>query len=206
MGGVGQLDVSFEHNIREVARDLSDFALRQLPFATSLALNDTALAIQRNTLKALDRNLDRPTPFTRRGLLVLRSSKARLWADVLFKDVQAEYLRWQERGGTRGPKGRAIPVPVTLKRNAFGNMGRGAVKAAAVRPDVFSGRPGGGRLKPGLYKRLPNGGLRLLVAFEAVARYAPRLGFAEEAEKTARAFMPIAWERAMRRAIETARR
>lgn len=199
------MEVSFEHNIREVARDLSDFALRQLPFATSLALNDTALAIERNTLKALDRTLDRPTPFTRRGLLVLRSSKSRLWADVLFKDVQAEYLRWQEGGGTRGPKGRAIPVPVTLRRNAFGNMGRRAVRTAAARPDVFSGRPGGGRLKPGLYQRLPQGGLRLLVAFEARVDYKPRLGFGDGAERTAIAYFPIALERAMRRALASAR-
>jgi hypothetical protein len=202
------VEINFTHNIREVSRGLSDFAQAQVPFATSLALNDTAEAIRKNTDKALDRRLDRPTPFTRRGLMVLRSSKRRLSAAVLFRDIQARYLAWVERGGDRPPKAKAIPVPVAIDRDRFGNMRRGAVKRTAGRPDVFAGRPGGGRLAPGLWQRTGKGGtgLRLLVAFEAVARYAPRLGFAEDAAKTARAFMPVAWERAMRRAIETARR
>jgi len=202
------MQISFAHNVREVSRGLSDFAQAQVPFATSLALNDTAEAIRKNTDKALDRRLDRPTPFTRRGLMVLRSSKRRLSAAVLFRDIQARYLAWQEKGGDRPPKAKAIPVPVAINRDRFGNMGRGALKRAAGQRDVFSGRPGAGRLAPGLWQRVGKGGrgLRLLVAFETVARYAPRLGFTEDAEKTARAFMPIAWERAMRRAIETARR
>jgi hypothetical protein len=199
------MQLSFAHNIREVERDLSDLARRQLPFATSLALNETAQAVEREAAADLERRLDRPTPFTRRGLLVLRSSKARLWADVLFKDLQAAYLRWQEGGGTRNPKGRAIPVPVALPVNAFGNMPRGAVKRAAGRADVFSGRPGGGRLPPGLYQRLKGGGLRMLVAFEPRADYEPRLDFEASAERTARAFFPPAFERALRRAIAWAR-
>lgn len=202
------MEVSFAANFREVERDPSDFARRQLPFATSRALNDTAEAIRKNTDAALGKRLDKPTPFTRRGLLVLRSSKGRLWADVLFKDIQAAYLRWQEQGGDRPPKGKAIPVPVTIPRNAFGNMARGAVKRAAGRPDVFAGRPGGGRLAAGLWQRLGNGGrgLRLLVAFEPSAHYAPRFDFTRDAERTARAFLPIAFERALVRALATARR
>lgn len=198
------MHVSFAHNLRELERDLSDLARRQLPFATSVALNDTAVAIERDAARDLEQRLDRPTPFTRRGLLVLRSSKARLWADVLFRDAQAAYLVWAERGGERGPKRRAIPVPVNLRRNAYGNMARGAVKRASNRRDVFAPGPGSA-LAPGLYQRLRGGALSLLVAFEPHARYAPRLAFETNAEKTARALFPIALERALRRAFASAR-
>ena len=120
------------HNIREVERDLSDFARRQLPFATSLALNETAEAIERkSSAKALETRLDRPTPFTLRGLLVLRSSKARLWADVLFKDAQAAYLRWQETGGERPPRRRRSPS----------RCGSGATASATWRGARSSARP-----------------------------------------------------------------
>ncbi len=199
------MHLSFAHNIREVERDLSDFARKQLPFATSLALNETAQAVRRNADAALGKRLDAPTPFTRRGLLILRSSKGKLWADVLLKDLQAAYLRWQEKGGERPPKAKAIPVPVAIGRNAFGNMPRGALKRASASKDVFSGRPGGGRLGPGLYQRWKGGRLRLLVAFEPRATYAPRLHFERDAERTARAYFPIAFERAINRALASAR-
>ena len=197
------MEISFAANFREVERDLSDFARKQLPFATSLALNSTAEAVEREARRNLETRLEKPTPFTLRGLLILRSSKARLWADVLMKDAQAAYLKWQETGGDRPPKARAIPVPVHIVRNAFGNMARGAVKRAALGADVFSGRPG--RAGPGLYQRLKGGGLRMLVAFEPVAKYRPRLRFAKDAERTALATMPAAFEHAMRRALASAR-
>lgn len=198
------MHVSFAHNLRELERDLSDLARRQLPFATSVALNGTAVTIERNSAPDLERRLDRPTPFTRRGLLVLRSSKARPWADVLIRDAQARYLVWAERGGERGPKRRAIPVPVNLRRNACGNMARGAVKRAANRRDVFAPGPASS-LAPGLYQRLKGGALSLLVALEPRARYTPHLAFEANAEKTARALFPIALERALRRAFASAR-
>jgi hypothetical protein len=115
------MDVRFQSNIREVERGLSDFAKRQLPFAVSLALNDTAADVAKNAEKGLAKRLDRPTPFTRRAFAVLRSSRARLAAAVFAKDAQAAYLRFQEEGGERRPKGRAIVVPVNVRLNKFGN-------------------------------------------------------------------------------------
>lgn len=198
--------ISFDHNIRAFERQLSGLAQRQLPFATSLALNDTADTIKRNAERSLDRDLDRPTPFTKRGLMVLRSSRRRLEATVLFKDRQASYLAWQEEGGTRRPLRRAIPVPVGVRLNRYGNMTRGRVRALLARRDVFSGNPTG--RAGGIYQRTGKGGrkLRLLVAWEGSATYRPRLNFRRSAERTAVHYFPIALDRAMRRALATARR
>lgn len=199
------MEVSFASNLREFERDLSDLARRQLPYATAVALNETAEAIRDNTDRALEKRLDRPTPFTRRGLTVFRAVKARLWADVFFRDIQARYLAWAERGGDRPPKGRAIPVPVNVKLNRHGSMPRNAMARARARADTFTPGPGS-RLPAGLYQRKPKGGLTMLAAFEPSAHYEPRVPFGADAEKTARAFFPIALERAFRHAFATARR
>lgn len=198
------MDVSFERNVREVERGLSGFALRQLPFALSLALNATAEDVKRNADKALARRLDRPTRFTLRAFRVLRSTKRRLASAVFAMDRQAAYLVWAERGGERKPTGKAIVVPVGMRTNAHGNIPRGGVKGALAKPGVFSGRAGK-RRAPGIYERKPTGGLRLLIAYTPRAGYRPRLRFGEDAAKTARARMPVHFERAMRRALETAK-
>ncbi|WP_181164452.1 hypothetical protein [Amaricoccus solimangrovi] len=199
------MHVSFEHNLRGFERDLSDLARRQLPFATASALNETARAIADNAGRALEKRLDRPTPFTRRGLAVFRAGKARLWADVFFRDRQAGYLAWAERGGERKPARKAIPVPVGIRLDRHGGMPRNALARARARADTFAPAPGT-RLPAGLYQRLKAGRLRMLAAFEPVAHYTPRLRFGVDAEKTARAYFPIALERAFRRAWATARR
>jgi hypothetical protein len=200
------MDISFQHNIREVERGLSDFAQRQVPFATSIALNETAADVAKNQTANLSRRLDRPTRFTLRAFAILRSSKSRLVATVFAKDAQAKYLKLLEDGGTRKPKGKALVVPVNIRTNKHGNIARRGIKTALARPDTFSGKPGGGR-PGGIYQRLTGGrGLRLLVDYAARAVYRPILGFKSGARKTAAARFPVQWERAIRRAIATARR
>lgn len=198
------MQLSFEDNLRAFERDLSDLARGQLPFATARALNATTEAIAANTTRALDERLDRPTPFTKRGIARRFATKARPWSDVFFRDIQAAYLAWAEDGGERLPKGMAIPIPVGLRRNAYGNMARGALARLRGRSDVFTPGPGS-PLPPGIYQRRKSG-LRMLAAFEPRAAYRPRLSFLADAERTARAYFPIAFERALRRALATARR
>lgn len=199
------MHLSFEGNLKAFERGLSDLALRQMPFATSIAINETIAVIQKNAAKALGERVAKPTPFTRRGLAILRSSRRNLEGVVLYKDAQAAYLKWLEDGGTREPKRRAIPVPVGIRLNAYGNMGKGAVRRASVRPDVFSGSPGGGRLPAGIWQRTPKRGLKLLVRLAGAAEYQPGLNFKRDAEITARKYFPIAFDRAFRRAMATAR-
>jgi hypothetical protein len=198
------MDVSFRHNVREVERGLSDFARNQVPFATSVALNETAADVAKNATRGLARRLDRPTRFTLRAFSIWRSTRRRLAARVFAKDRQASYLAIQEEGGERTPTGRALVVPVAIRKDRHGNIPRRGVKAALARPDTFSGAPGRG--KGGIFQRIKGGGLRLLVSYAARAVYRPRLRFRADAEKTARARFAVQWERALRRAIETARR
>lgn len=200
------------HNIRDVERGLSDFARGQLPFATSRALNAVADDVARAEEAELRDALDRPTPFTLKGVAVRRSSKARLEAAVFIKDRQAAYLTFQEQGGTRRPAGRAIPVPATTRRNKFGNLSKGAVKKLAAAPNTFSGTPKGGG-PAGLYRRLGARAnrragykLQLMVTWAGRATYKPRLAFIETAQRVARRRIAAAVERELAAAIATARR
>lgn len=203
------MDFRVSHNIRQVERGLSDFARRQLPFATALALTRTARDIKANSEKRLRRRLDRPTPFTLRAFAVRRATKRRLAAEVFAKDRQAAYLSFAEDGGTRRPKGEAIVVPAErTRRNRYGNMPRGAIGRALARGDTFSGDPAGPR-GGGIWKRVGRkgrGGLRLVADYAKRAVYRPRLGFEDGAVKTTRARLPAHLTAALAHAIRTARR
>lgn len=200
--------ISFETDVRALERALTDFERNQLPFAVAMALNDTAEDVELVYKATLRRDLDRPTPFTMRGVYRTRAFKRRLWNEVGLKDIQSGYLKWQVKGGTRGAKRRAIPVPVNQKLNRYGNMPRGSVKRALARKDTFSGKVKG---RAGIWKRPSKSarrrgqGPRLLVAYEGRASYAPRLKFRSYAERKARAVFPMYLRARFAAALRSAR-
>ena len=199
------MQMSLQSNLRDVERDLSDAARRQLPFATSLALNATAEEIQKNETRRLDKALDRPTPFTKKAYALRRSTKRRLEARVFVKTIQARYLEKQEEGGTRQAPRRAIVLPQKARVNKYGNLPRGAVKRQLANPKVFSGKPKGNGRTPGIYKRQGRKLVKLM-SYTARAKYEPRLAFRRSAALTAGHRFPVHLERALRKAFSTRRR
>jgi hypothetical protein len=107
---------------------------KQVKFATALALTRTAKAVKDAMPAVLDRELDRPTPFTKRGMFVIPARSNNLQATVGFMDRQASYLKYQIAGGTRTPTARGIRLPGNITLNSFGNIPKGLtdkLKAAA---------------------------------------------------------------------------
>ena len=196
------VSLNVQSNVKQWSRRMAAVERKQVPFATAVALTKTAKDVERNTLKLLDRRLDRPTPFTKRGLFVKAANKHRLVAKVGFKPIQAAYLDKPERGGTRKPKGRAIIVPASQRLNRYGNLPKGSVQRLLARDDTFSGEVRG---VPGIWQRNKKGGLKLLIAYVERATYKPQLRFQAGAMKTARARFPIQWRRAFESAVRTAR-
>ncbi|MBO6759327.1 MAG: hypothetical protein JJ902_23595 [Roseibium sp.] len=196
--------LSLDTNIAAFDRSLTRFQRDQMPFAMSLAINATLDDVKRAEERALDRKLDRPTPFTKRGLGVKRSTKRRLSGAVFFKPIQSAYLEKLERGGTRRPKRSAIVVPVNQRLNKYGNMSRGAIKRLLAKPNVFSGEVNG---VAGIWQRpgRRGGRLKLLVAYEPKATYRPQLRFGRDAFRTARRRLVPNMRDAMVRAIATAK-
>ena len=129
------MNLNITTNLDEVRRRLSGLE-KQVNFAASKALNDTAREVRKAIPAGLRRSLDRPTPFTAgEGATFVKPAKRdNLTAEVLFKDRQASYLRYQVEGGVRAPGSRGIKLPGNIQLNAFGNIPRGTIdklKAAA---------------------------------------------------------------------------
>ncbi|MGV6848564.1 MAG: hypothetical protein ACWA5A_09315 [Marinibacterium sp.] len=208
--------LKIKDNIAEFERGLSDIARRQVPFAVALALNDTAADVERAWRAHLQERLDRPTPFTLRGMFKARASKRTLTAVVGFKRIQSEYLRLQAEGGTRFPMGRALVLPVGQKLNRYGNIPRGAVRRSLARDDTFvasGGKSETQHLAPGVYRRPKRGSYRrgrskppqLLISFKGSARYGRTLDLQSVAMSRALASFPDHFRRRFIEAMNTAR-
>lgn len=107
---------------------------KQVKFAAAQALTRTARAVKDAIPAVMDRELDRPTPFTKRGMFVIPARSNNLQATVGFMDRQAGYLKYQIAGGTRRPTSRGIRLPGNIELNSFGNIPKGLtdkLKAAA---------------------------------------------------------------------------
>lgn len=107
---------------------------KQTRFATAVALTRTAKAVKDAMPAVMERELDRPTSFTKRGMFVTPARPGNLTAVVGFMDRQAGYLKYQIAGGTRAPTSRGIKLPGNVTLNSFGNIPRGMIdklKAAA---------------------------------------------------------------------------
>lgn len=208
---------------RAIERRLSGIAKTQMPFAAALGINDVAGQIAEAERSALNRDIDRPTTFTTRGLTTQRATKRKLVGVVGFKPVQAEYLGLQATGGTRRAKRKAVVVPVNQRLNKYGNMPKGAIKRALARPDTFSGTVKGvagiwQRPKVGKRRTKAGGagtgaagtvgarkGLKLLVAYRDAVSYSPRLKFVPRAHRLARSEIGPAIARRLAQAVKTAR-
>jgi hypothetical protein len=101
---------------------------KQVAFATSKALNATGKAVADAMPAEIEKAIDRPTPFTKRGVRVLRyANKAKLETTVGFATAQAKYMRWQIDGGTRNPGPAGLKIPAAINLDAFGNIPKGAI-------------------------------------------------------------------------------
>lgn len=107
---------------------------KQVRYAAAVALTRTAKAVKEAMPAALDRSLNRPTEFTKRGLYIKSANASNLTAEVAFMSRQASYMQYQIDGGTRTPGPRGIKLPGNIVLNTFGNIPKGTIdklKAAA---------------------------------------------------------------------------
>jgi len=159
----------------------SQLIARQLPFATSQALNSTAFDARTALNSATRGYFNSPTRFTQTAFLVERSKKADLTAYVYANNdkgrSRSRYLRYQIQGGTRRQKGYerfflnspndgTIPsgsvfVPTSnVKLTAQGNVSIATLQrinkglSGNPRGGFFIGTPRGqGNRPPGIYRR-----------------------------------------------------
>ena len=157
---------------------------KQLPFATSVALNNVAFDARKAINAGTKGAFHVPVKFTQNAFLVQKSKKKSLAAFVYAQDKagkdRARYLRFGIAGGSRPQKGldvyfeKAVPndgtipagayfMPTSLvKTNASGNVTQATLRRISKgisgdpRGGFFIGTPRGGSRPPGIYRRSRN--------------------------------------------------
>lgn len=202
---------------------------KQVSFAASKALNATGKMVADAMPAEIEKAIDKPTPFTKRGVRVLKyANKAYLETTVGFMAAQANYMAYQIEGGVRNPGPAGLKLPTAIKLNEFGNIPKGVIgqlvavarkerglkKATSKRVkvsakvDLFYGDPTDhkGKVFPrGIYK-VVNGALIPLVVFpQKPAQYRARFDFAGKAKAVVAREWSRQFDVALADALRTAR-
>lgn len=153
------MKVEVKNNIKEVTKGMSDIQKKQIPFATMLALNDTAFALQKTYKAQTVQKFDKPTKFTQTGFAVQKAKKSDLTALVFVTKKREDYMKLEIDGGVRHPKNKSIIVPNKnnssgLGKYESGNLTKGAVsKINKQKAKYFFGVPKGNQGSEGIWER-----------------------------------------------------
>tara|TARA_R110002110_G_scaffold294324_7_gene508325 strand:+ start:3570 stop:4181 length:612 start_codon:yes stop_codon:yes gene_type:complete len=201
------MNVSVRSNIDEITGWMNRVSRQQLPFATSVALNDTAFDVRR---QIVDRTMPRAFKlknkrFPSAAMRVRKSTKRKLRAGV-YDRLGREYLVTQATGGIKRPRGRHIAVPQGVRRTSTGKISKAnRPRQLLNKPNAFKITSGG---KSAIYtrRRGKGGGLEFQYALVNSARIPRRLRFYEDAQRTIKQRFPRRFKVAFARAKLTARR
>ena len=200
---------------------LNDLARQHVPYALARALTQTAQDIKQALPDALDQQLDKPTPFTKRGWFVRAAKKTNLVAVIGAMDRQAEYMAWQVNGGEQSPRRRVHRLPATVQLDAYGNLPRNTMSrliAAAKgqqalskaggkrlgvdhRASLFYGQPGNQDSPAGIYQRDGQRLIPLVVFSEKKFHYRPRFHFRALADQVVADKLALNFSRALHAAM-----
>lgn len=141
------MKIDVRTNLPGVAEAIRRFPTSQLPFATSVALNQTAGIAQAAVRDDMGRRFNRPTAWTLNSLRIERATKQKLSATVGFKDTRdgdfnnSPMVSPHIQGGARSmkamevrlqrvgylPLGWQVVPGEGAKLDANGNMSRGQI-------------------------------------------------------------------------------
>ena len=206
------MDIDVRTNVKEMTKKLSKIQKKQVPFATSLALNMTGDDVAQSVTGAMKQYLDRPTPFTLNAFMTkggrfkgIKAKKNKLVATIIPGAAQAEYLKYQIIGGVRNPKAKKIAIPTSNARlNKYGNIPNrksGLIKKPSKQ---FIATIKG---VTGVWERYGRGGkqIRLIHGFEDNVTYQPRFPMFQIAAKTVNRRFNKNFAKALSIAMQTAK-
>ena len=221
------LSLTIDQDLKGFERFTKNYR-KQLPFASSVALNSTGFDIRQALNKGTLGAFDKPTTFTQKAFLTTKSKKTNLVVHVFAKDKEgsdaARYLRFGVQGGARPPKGferyfSGLPNDGTTaryfmptrqtKRDGKGNITRPTLKKLSTRVTTgtaFIGTPRNSTRPPGLYVREKNN--KLLAKFITTSSkptYTGRFNIEAIAGKVVQRRFNQHFDKAMSKAIATAK-
>lgn len=198
---------------------------KQMPFAISKALNDTAFDARTSLGGATKSYFDRPIAFTQRGFGVERSTKRDLQVVVGTEQKRARYMITEITGGVRSQKGfeklfagiGKLPagtqlIPTSLvKLNASGNVSLATLRRikqglnSDPRGGFMVGTPKGGDRPAGIYRRSRLQLFPYFIAIDQAARYEARFPMLQVVSKVYERRYGSYLRSALERALATAR-
>ncbi len=205
------VNISIRADVKRLTRDLGALADKQIPFATSQALNELAGIVKAAEVANLQKTFPSATPFTLKSLAILKAKKGNPTVTIFIKDKTARYLEPFETGGRHVLNSRALLNPKDIDLNQYGNLPRGKLAALRGRSDVFIGPVKGnnGQSINGVWQRIParkgrSAGLKLLIRFGDALPVKQRLHYQSKASQVVAANIDRVFNGAMARAIATA--
>jgi len=130
------MQISIKSNVRQLERKLLGFK-KQVPFATARALSNIAYGARQSTVKQIDKDVNKPKPFTKKSPRYKRATKANQTAIVYIMPIAFNYLSHLVNGGRVMPKRSKIVIGVNARRNQYGNTTRKGINTLLARPDTF---------------------------------------------------------------------
>lgn len=148
------INLAVKIDVRDAIRQLADIKDRQLPFATSLAINNTAKKVREREQHEIRDVFDRPTPFIQNSIFIKPSNKLNLTAKVGIKD---------------NGFGKGIPAIKPLEAEIVGGERRlkryeVALRSIGVLPEGYFTVPGDGAEIDG-YGNMKTGQIRQLLSY-----------------------------------------
>ena len=221
------IQLSIDQDLKGFERFTKNYR-KQLPFASSVALNSTGFDIRQALNKGTLGAFDKPTTFTQKAFLTTKSKKTNLVVHVFAKDKEgsdaARYLRFGVQGGARPPKGferyfSGLPNDGTTaryfmptrqtKRDGKGNITRPTLKKLSTRVTTgtaFIGTPRNSTRPPGLYVREKNNKLSAkFITTSSKPTYTGRFNIEAIAGKVVQRRFNQHFDKAMSKAIATAK-
>ena len=222
------LSLTIDQDLKRFDRFLNNNR-KQLPFATSLALNDTGFDMRKSFNNATKSAFIKPTTFTQKAFLTTKSKKTNLVVHVFAKDKEggdaARYIRFGVQGGARPPKGfekffeglpndRSLGMNIyfmptrEMKRDSFGNISRANLKkvsASVIAGTSFIGTPKGGNRPAGIYERKKGTLIAKFITTTSKPRYDARLNLQQIGDKVIQRRFKQHFNKAMTKAIATAK-
>ena len=205
------LNASIKIDTRGLTRLFDDVQRKQIPFATSMALNATAFEVQREENSTVKVEFKNPRPFSQKAFGVIKSTKASQTAVVFLKPDHG-YLAPYILGGKHELPGQALINPKDIRLDQYGQFRKGQIAGMTGNRNVFVGTVDG---VAGFWLRVPGkqtkkgkveGKLRLLARFGDALPVKADFPFRALAEHTARASFPFFFKQAFEKAMKTAKR
>ena len=189
-------------DIRQAKKRLKKAQRKQIPFAASKALNDTAFTVRKfvvNTLYPRSFRHARNRRFPNVAFRVQRATKRRLRARV-YDRLDRYFLPLHETGRDKRARSGKLAVPIQAQRTATGRI-RAADQPNRLTEGFVADLKGKG---PALWVRR-RGRLKLMYVLKSTTPIDQRFPLTRLGEAKGRQVWPRHFRRALRRALATAR-